>query len=76
MYGESGDSIIRGRSAHVGAGSQDRKGVGRREKKRDGRGIDTTYGLMAEDMALLDTIFVRHDFSRHSSELQLNVHSV
>ena len=61
--------IVRWWSAHVGAGSQDRKGIGRREKKRDGRGIDTTYGLMAEDMAMLDTIFVGHAFSR-SSELQ------
>jgi hypothetical protein len=61
--------IICRRIAHVGAGSQDRKGVGRREKKRDGRGIDTTHGLMADDMASLDIILVRHAFSR-SSELQ------
>lgn len=70
MYGESGDFfVISRRSVHVGAGSQDRKGIGRREKKRDGRGVDTTYGLMAEDMTLLDIISVRHAFSR-SYELQ------
>jgi hypothetical protein len=70
MYGESGfPFILRQWRAHVGAGSQDRNGVDRREKKRDGGGIDTTYGLMAEDMASLDTILVRNAFSR-SSELQ------
>jgi hypothetical protein len=32
--------VIHGWGAHVGAGSQDRKGVGRRKKTGDGRGID------------------------------------
>jgi hypothetical protein len=63
--------MIRQSSVHVGAGSQDRKGVGRREKKRDRRGIDTTDGLMAKDLALLDTILVRHAFS-----CQCAVHSI
>lgn len=45
MSGEFGDFcfIIRRWGADVGVGSQDRKGVDSREKKRDGRGIDTTY---------------------------------
>ena len=78
MYGESGDfsppyNTVCRRGAHVGAGSHDRKGVGRREKERDRRGLVPTYGVMywssAEDMALLDIILVQHAFLR-SSELQ------
>ena len=58
MYGESGDfRLICRRGAHVGAGSHDRKGVNRREKEGDGRGLVPTYGVMcwslAEEMALL-----------------------
>ena len=68
-----GVPIIHGWSAHVGAGSRDRKGVGRREKIRDGRGqgrgIDNTNGLMAGDMALFDTILEQRALSG-SSELQ------
>ncbi len=61
--------IVHRWSTHVDTGSQDCKGVGRRKKKRDGRGIDMAYGSMTNGVILLDIISVPYALSQHS-ELQ------
>lgn len=53
----SGSPVPPRRSVHLGTGSQDRRGVRRREKKR-GRGIDTIGELMVDSIRLLDIISV------------------